>query len=305
METEASRDERPLRGLLLATLTSVLWGTVPIAGKIALGGMSAPRLSVLRLFAAGFVLLLVLGRARFRTWQGPSRLVFLAALGLGANYVFYMWGLEHAGAGTSQVLIQTAPLFLILLGIFALGERPVASEWAGMAAACLGVLLVSWEETAAIPGSTLGIALVLASALAWAIYAVAHKRLGRDHASGGTMCWIFLLSAVVVVPTVPFAPVRSADPVQTAAIVYLCANTFVAYWCFAEALRYIRATTAAVLATLGPAITFLLLAVTNRMEQGYVPYEEITAAKIAGAVLVVAGVLLAVVVSGRRRAPSP
>jgi drug/metabolite transporter (DMT)-like permease len=299
METEPGRVERPLRGLLLATLTSVLWGTVPVAGKVALGGMSAPLLSVLRLVAAGLLLVLLLGRTRFRSLGTPSRLVYLAALGLGANYVFYMWGLEHAGAGTSQVLIQTAPLFLILLGILALGERPSAWEWGGMAGAGLGVFLVSCEEIAGVSGSALGIGLVLASALAWAIYAVAHKRLGRDHASGGTMCWIFLLSVLVVAPTVPFAPVRTADPVQVAAIAYLCLNTLVAYWCFAEALRHIRATTAAVIATLGPAITFGLLAVTNRMDQPYVPYEEITAVKIAGSVLVVAGVVLAITKSRR------
>ena len=301
METEPGRAEQRLRGLVLATITSVLWGTVPVAGKIALGGMSAPLLSVLRLLLAGLVLAALLGRSRFRSGMRPSRLVALAALGLGANYVFYMWGLEHAGAGTSQVLIQTAPLFLILLGIFVLGERPSPWEWAGIAGATFGVLLVSWEETSELSGSALGIGLVLVSALTWAVYAVAHKRLGRDHASGGTMCWIFLLSAVVVAPTVPFAPVRSADPAQVAAIVFLCVNTFVAYWCFAEALRHIPATTAAVLATLGPAITFGLLAFTNRMDQDYVPYEEITAVKIGGAVLVVGGVVLAVVLPRRDR----
>lgn len=301
MTTDPGTGPRPLRGLLLATLTSVLWGTVPVAGKIALGGMSAPLLSVLRLVAAGVVLGLLLGRARVRAGLRGGWLVLVAALGLGANYVFYMWGLEHAGAGTSQVLIQTAPLFLILLGILLLGERPTVVEWIGIGLATLGVLLVSWEETTTLTGSALGIGLILVSALTWAFYAVAHKRLGRDHAAGGTMCWIFLLAALVVLPTVPFAPRRSADATELAAIVFLCVNTFVAYWCFAEALRHIRATTAAILATIGPAITFGLLAVTNRMDQPYVPYEEITPAKIAGAVLVVAGVVLAVKGMGRTR----
>ena len=101
-----SESARPLRGLALATVTAVLWGTVPIAGTVALGGMSAPLLSVLRLVAAAALLALLLGRARARALRKPPRLVLLAALGLGANYVFYRWGLEHAGAGTSQVLIQ-------------------------------------------------------------------------------------------------------------------------------------------------------------------------------------------------------
>lgn len=301
MEADPPHVQRPLRGLLLATTTSVLWGTVPVAGKIALGGMSAPFLSVLRLLTSGLVLALLLGRGRLRAGLTRPRLVGLAALGLGANYVFYMVGLEHAGAGTSQVLIQTAPLFLILLGIVLLGERPDLREWGGLALAGAGVLLVSWEETASLTGSVLGIVLVLAAAFSWSVYAVAHKKLGRDHASGATTCWIFLLAALAVTPTVPFAPGRGADPVQAAAVVYLCLNTLAAYWCFAEALRHIRATTAAIVATLGPAITFGLLAVTNRMDQDYVPYEAITALKLAGSVLVVCGVVLAV---ARARGPA-
>ena len=105
-------------GLSLATLTSVLWGTVPIAGKVALPGITASSLSVLRLAVATLFLL-----AMMRVRNGlplrdllapPPRLVYLAAIGLACNYAFYMLGLERAGAATSQVLIQLAPLFLLL-----------------------------------------------------------------------------------------------------------------------------------------------------------------------------------------------
>jgi drug/metabolite transporter (DMT)-like permease len=283
-----------LRGVLLATLTAVLWGTVPVAGKVALGGMGAGSISVLRLAVSGGLLAFLLARRGARPFAKPPRLVYLGALGLGLNYLAYMGGLEFAGAGASQVLIQTAPLFLILLGITFLGERPTRRELVGAGVAFAGVLLVSWQEIDLGPDAYLGVALILGAALAWAVYAVAHKTLGRTHAAGGTMMWIFLLAAVIVLPSAFAGPSRTPDAVQAWAIAYLCLNTFVAYWAFAEAIRHISATTAAVIATLGPAVTFGMLAVTNTLDQPYVPYEAITTVKILGSILVVGGVVAAV-----------
>jgi drug/metabolite transporter (DMT)-like permease len=82
--------------------------------------------------------------------------------------------------------------------------------------------------------------------------------------------------------------------VHLAAIAYLCLNTIVAYWSFAESVRHIDASVAAVILTLGPVVTFGLLLATNRLDQGYVPFEELTALKVGGAALVIGGVCAAV-----------
>ena len=63
------------RGLLLATLTSVLWGTVPIAGKVALGGITAPALSSLRLLLAGAFVAMLLARGSRNPFRRPPALV--------------------------------------------------------------------------------------------------------------------------------------------------------------------------------------------------------------------------------------
>ncbi len=289
-----------IRGLAHALLTSVLWGTVPVAGKVALGGMSAPLLSALRLAVAALLLRLLLARRRAPVPSRPPPLLLLAAFGLGANYVAYMAGLQYAGAGTAQVLIQTAPVFLLLMGVFSLGERLGPAEIVGAAVAFLGVLLVSWRE-ASTTGGLLGISLILVAALAWAVYAVAQKIAGRTLHSGGATFWVFLLASLFNVPGAAVAAPRTLDLVALLAVAYLCLNTFVAYWSFAESLRHIPASTAAVIATLGPAVTFSLLAVTNAMHQDRVPHEPITLVKVAGALLVVGGVIATV----RAHASSP
>ena len=211
-------ERSPAKGVLLAVCASVLWGTVPIAGTVALGGITAATQSTLRLLLAAAFLAAFL-RARGAPLPRPSPLVLFAGLCLAGNYLTYMWGLERAGPATSQVLIQTAPLFLVVLGVAVLGERPKRRQYAGGAVALVGVFLVAWEPGAASPKRTVGVLL------------------------------IFLASI------------------------------------------------AAVILTLQPVVTLLLLLVLNALDQERVPHEALTIWKTGGAALVVSGV--AVTVSAR------
>ena len=303
----AHRKNRAL-GLFLAVLTSVLWGLVPLAGKIALPGITAATLSATRLFLGSLFLALVITRAAgLKSLAMPApRLVIPAALGLACNYIFYMLGLERAGAATTQVLIQLAPLFLILLSILWLEERPDPRQVVGAALALSGVLFVSWASTEGDAySSVLGIAFVIFSALTWSGYAAVHKRLGEKHASSATMMWIFLLSALLITPTIPLEAMRRPDGTQLLAIAFLCANTIVAYWSFAESLRHIEASTVAVITTLGPVVTLACVAFTNQLGWERIGYEELGLGKLLGAALVVGGVALAVTANAARRKPTP
>jgi drug/metabolite transporter (DMT)-like permease len=296
-------------GLFLAALTSVLWGTVPLAGKIALAGISPAALSSLRLLSAGVFVAIVLSRRRGglgTLLSRPPPLIYLATLALACNYLCYMLGLERAGAGTTQVLIQLAPLFLILLGIVWLKERPNRRQMAGAAVALAGVFLVSQDPERAdatlLPGRSAGITLILVAGLAWGVYAAAHRRLGERLASGPTTAWIFLFSALLIAPAIPLGPARAPDLVQVIAIVYLCLNTAAAYWAFAESLRHIEATVVAVIVTLGPVVTLALLALSNTLGWERVGPESLTPWKLGGAALVVSGVILAVATRDRASA---
>lgn len=290
-------DRSPAKGVLLAVCASVLWGTVPIAGTIALGGITAPALSSLRLLLAAVFLAAFL-RARGAPLPRPTPIVAFAGLCLAGNYLAYMWGLERAGPATSQVLIQTAPLFLVVLGVAVLGERPKRRQYTGGAVALVGVFLVAWQPGAGSPKRTAGVLLILLAALTWAAYAAAHSRIGRERASGPSMMWIFLLAGLLILPVTGVEAARRPDGVHVAAIAYLCVNTVLAYWSFAECVRHIRASVAAVILTLQPVVTLLLLVGLNAMDQGRVPYEDLTAGKVGGAALVVTGV--AITVSARR-----
>jgi drug/metabolite transporter (DMT)-like permease len=282
-------------------VTAVIWGTVSIGGKIAMRGISAPYLSSIRLlFAALFLAVVLALRGRFPR-RGPPRLAIWAGLGLAGNYVLYMWGLDRSGTATAQVLIQTAPLFLILLSVFALGERPGPAQIVGIMLAAVGVWSVTWSGEA-LETTTAGALLLLAAAATWAVYGACHKRLGDTEGSTTTMMWIFLIAGLTTLPTALLDARFEPNGPQTAAIAYLCVNTIVAYWAFAEALRHIPASLASVIATLGPVVTFGLVALAARLEVEGFPHEEITTSKMLGAAAVITGVILAV---ARRARPAP
>ncbi len=280
------------KGVALAGLAAFVWGTVPIGGTIALGGITSPLLSFVRLTIAALFSIWVVRQRGHRLGRPPLGLVF-AGLFLAVNYVTYMWAVERAGPAITQVLIQTAPLFLVLLGMAFLGERPTRRHLAGGAVALGGVVLVSWEGSAT-PRSALGVALVFLAAAGWAAYAMLQKRAGKDRHSSWCMAWVSLVAAAGTAPVAFVETLRSPDGVQLAAIAYLCMNTVVAYWAFTESLRHIDASLAAVILTLGPVVTLLVLLATNAMNQQRIPHEPFSWPRLLGAALVIGGVALAV-----------
>jgi drug/metabolite transporter (DMT)-like permease len=307
VDTETAFSPNRTKGVVLACLTATIWGTVPFGGKLALEGISAPALSVVRLLSAGLFIAFVVAR-RQGSWKAlrrvPPPLVWLAALGLAGNYSAYMYGLDLVSQTLAQVLIQMAPLFLILLSVVILGERPVKGHWVGTALATVGFVSVSldgkpWGE---VMGSTTatGIALLLLAAVTWAVYAVCHKRLGKEMDSGVTLSWIFLLAALLTAPVAMGEKAPEPDGVVLAAIGYLILNSVVAYWAFAESLRHVEASLVAVICTFAPVVTVTLSAAFNALGWERMPHDPLTLWKVGGAGLVVTGVALAVSAGGRK-----
>src|SRR5262245_54279782 len=111
--------DRWLRGFSLTSVTVLLWGTLPFVLKDLLRAIDPVTLSSSRLLGAGIAL------AAWLVWRRQlplptalgkrgGALLALAIAGLASNYVFYVLGLDHLTPGTAQLLIQLAPILLLL-----------------------------------------------------------------------------------------------------------------------------------------------------------------------------------------------
>ena len=106
----------------------MMWGLLPIALKVALTELDAWTITWCRfagaLLAVGIWLTsrgeLPVARLRDRKllrWLIPG------SLGLTLNYVLYVLGLSYTSPAVAQVVMQIAPLLLLVLGMFFFQER--------------------------------------------------------------------------------------------------------------------------------------------------------------------------------------
>ncbi len=173
----AARAERgPRRGLsaLVFGVIALVWGYNWVVLKRAMHEAGPFEFLAWRFAVASaclFGALAALGRP-LRLTHAPQVLL-IGLLQTTATFALVTWALVAGAAGKSAVLNYTMPFWVVLFAWPVLGERPPPAQWAAIALAFAGlVLLVHPGAHAGLPAL-----LALASGVAWALGVVATKRL--------------------------------------------------------------------------------------------------------------------------------
>jgi drug/metabolite transporter (DMT)-like permease len=287
-------------GFVLALTTAVCWGLLPIALKIVLVGMDAWTITWFRFATSGVVLALFLAWRRRLPLPVPLTrrgwwLYLIAVAGLLANYVLYLVSLDLTSPTVAQVLIQLAPMFLLFGGLVVFRERFAPLQWAGFAVLLGGLALFFHDrlsEVFAIGTQLgLGVALMVAAALTWAIYGLAQKQLLTQLASEQVLLLLYVAATPLLLPATSVAQVFALDRTQLWMLAFCCANTVVAYGCFAEALEHWEVSRVSAVVTLAPLFTLLAMQGASLAWPKAVPAEHLPVASIVGALLVVTGAM--------------
>ena len=134
-------------GFLLAVITVLFWSTVPIALNLLLDRMDAITITWYRFVVGVGVLGVIL------KWKGtlpPVRalvkgrrlwLLAVAGVGLAGNFVLYLYALNFISPGASQVVMQLAPLLVLLGGVVLFRETFRSVQWGGLCLLVVGLLL--------------------------------------------------------------------------------------------------------------------------------------------------------------------
>lgn len=300
-------------GLLYAGITALAWGLLPIALKVMLRHLDPYTITWFRFLvsalATGAWLAAYGGLPRLGRLDGRGRLLLvLAVLGLTGNYVLYLVGLSFITPGAAQVLIQLAPMFLLLGGLLVFGERFGRRQWLGFAVLVAGLLLFfhdRLESLATVTGPfARGILLLLLAAVTWAVYALAQKGLGGRMSSQGILLVIYAAASLLLLPAAAPAALGGLTPWAWFLLAFCSVNTLVAYGSFGEALRHWEASRISAVLAVTPLLTLAFSALIEALPVGYHGGEQVDALSLAGAGLVVAG-SAACALGGARRAPAP
>lgn len=300
-------------GLALALTTAVFWGLLPIALRITLTGMDAWTLTWYRFATASVALGAYLAWRRRLPIRAPLTrrgwwLYLAALLCLVANYVGYLVALELTSPTVAQVLIQLAPLFLLFGGVLVFRERFAPLQWAGFLLLVVGLGVFFHDRIAEVFSIRsrlgLGVVVMLFAALAWAVYGLAQKQLLAELASEQVLFLLYLGAVPLLLPPAALAQLLELDRLQLGMLAFCCANTVIAYGCFAEALEHWEVSRVSAVVTLAPVFTLLGVEAAAWLWPAEAPAELLSGWNVLGALLVVAGSMTAALGARASRPPA-
>ena len=286
-------------GLALSLITVVLWGALPIALKGLLQYMDSTTITWLRFVIATVILgayLAYKGKLPKRTklkGHQVKRLLLITIIGMLGNYILYMFGLSYITPESAQVMIQLAPMLLLIGGLLLFNETFNFKQAIGLVIFLVGLLLFfnqRVDELKNIQGEyTWGVFLVFISALLWAAYALAQKQLLKHFSSQEIMIILYIAGTLIFMPFSEPTATLELDQTGWLLLLFCGVNTLLGYGAFAEALEHWEASRVSATLAITPLITMLFMQLSEFIFPGYIVSEPLNIISIAGAVIVVIG----------------
>ena len=283
-------------GLLLALGTATMWGTLPVALHQVAPTIGPATSTFFRFFIAALLLTpyLLLTREVNNLHKLKSAkllsMTLIAGLLLTGNYGFYILGLEKTTAEATQVMIQLAPMLLLLASLWLFKESFNLIQWLGFIGFTLGLLLFFERQLGQLliefGDYGLGLVYIIMSAIFWTGYAIMQKFLLNDFQSSETMLVLYWIGSLVFLPLSDFSTLGQLNTLQWAALLFCGINTLIAYGCFAEAMAHLEASRVSAIIAITPLFT---IAIAQLIPISDMPVEPLTGLSILGAILVVSG----------------
>ncbi len=286
---------RTQKGILMATLTPVLWGlmSIPIRtlGTYGIGGQD---LAFFRCLAAGTGLLienLILNKQALRIdFRGLILCFFYGAFCYASSFTAYALAVKRIPVAVAMVLMFLCPVWVSLLNRFVFKERLKIVNCVSICICLIGAVLVS--NLISVRGERLdmlGIICALINSLGCGLQLIIPRYFEKEYSKDAFMMYGFLGSALILAFLTHFGAVAeavSADPaVVISNILFLSVIlTFVANTVFVKAANYIDSTLVSIISALEVVVGSLV---------GLLLYHEtMSPAQTFGAVIIVIGALL-------------
>ena len=288
-------------GVLAVAAAASIWGTLGYFAKLLYAeGVSFEALVAFRAVVGWAAVLLFLSVTRGLGGLRVSRgdLVFLAPLGLvgiGAFYLLYFFTVRESAVGTASILLYSSPAFVTLLAWAFLREPLGITRILALGLTFAGiVLVVGAYDPATLEVAPFVLVTGLLAGLTYGMYSIFGKPVAGRLAPSVILSYALGFGAVLLVAfALPSLGTLAGLPLWCYALLLMLAvvHTALAFALYTFGLRRLEAGRAAIVATVEPvvagALGVLLLG------------EDLTALKVLGALLVLAGAALAQVGPGK------
>ena len=247
---------------------NLVFGLFPVFGRVAMEpdrGLSPFALSAWRIVGGALIFgLLAAGlhrREAVARRADLGALFGLAVLGIVANQVLYLTGLERSNAANAGLMMCTIPVFTFVVAALSRQERFAWVRALGVVVTILGLLPLLLGDGVAFGGRVaVGNLLIAANCLCYSVYLVAMKPFRGRYPTVVMMAWVYALS----LPALPWLVQGEAllpaagDARAWGSLAYVVLGpTVIAYGLNTFALGRVRASTTAFYIFMQPVISAL------------------------------------------------
>lgn len=294
-------NDQRFKGVLFASITAFFWGFLAIALKVATGIMDPLTIVWFRFLVAFSVLAVYYSFKKpeyLKILRNPPLYIIIASLGLGINYLAFLYGLKLTSPATSQIIIQIGPILLGVVGLIIFKERISARQAIGFVIAGLGMFIFYRESLSRMVENedmfNMGVVWIIVAAMAWVTYATLQKILVKKYPAPQLNIFLFALPILLFLPFIQLQGFLDLTLANWLLLIYLGLNTLIAYGSLAIAFKYLEANKVSIIITMNPIITFALMAILTYMEVSWIEPESLTTTGIIAALLVICGAIMAV-----------
>lgn len=178
------------------------------------------------------------------------KLILGGAIGLFLFIFLFILSLKYGNPIDISIIMTLPPIFVILMGVLFLKERPYWLEYVGVVISFIGAAIViidggsRGEHGYTAKGNLIGDILAIVSTICYAFYLVILVGPTKTYKPITMLRWVFLFSAIPALALIPFAthePIfhtSEAVPWIEIAFILFCV-TFIAYFLVEPAIKYI------------------------------------------------------------------
>jgi len=299
-----------MKGIILAATTAILWGILAVALKIALNYFDSYTIVWFRFLIATLTLVTYYTFAKpsiLNVYKRPPWMMLLAATLLAGNFIGYMQGIHYAGPAATQIIIQTGPVILGIIGFAVFKEKITLLRTLGFTVALIGFLVFyinQFNGVEALKNSiNIGVLWTLGAAISWAGYAFINKKLVQKYHPQQINLIIFALPVLIFMPTIDFHSFSQAYEWWVwLLMIALGFNTVVAYGTLSSAFKYTEANKISIVIIMNPIITFIVLELFLLLNINWFPINKVSTLAYIGASLVILGTILAIGMPHKKKA---
>ena len=212
----------------MAIVTIFFWAANYPATRYVLPYYSAVSISVFRILTAAAVLIVVgvVKKIRLPYKRDLPKIVFGGFLGIFLFNIFFSIGAENVVSGVGSFIINSAPIFALIMSRLFLKEIVKPACWIGVILSFCGLVTVMLSQTAGFSFSR-GVIILLLAANATSAYNVILRSLLKTYTYFETAAYCVTTAAVFFLTLIPFI-IRDlpASPPLSASLVVVLSGVF-------------------------------------------------------------------------------